>query len=460
MKKKPKDKEPDFQDEVMAALQRGAPRPKDNGKPVATYEISRTTEHVLSEIKYVLTVGLRPFDDMAGGFPFGRICEVYGLESCGKTALVLRTAIRAQQFQICEISRQPDGNIVYTPVDPAHCDVAVLYIDNEQSVDDDSKLIIDGKQGDVILARADTVDHIFKMVEVVIQTARDREIRFTEEGNPRKQFVVVVVDTIAATSSRQELEQDWGKDDYPRQAQQISAGFRQIVRDINRHNVCMICTNQTRENIQASERGGRRIRLPTPQDSEYTTFGGRALRFYASHRIFMFQIASKYKLVPGSQFSAGYLIGFRTIKNRIRKPLREGRMVIIFDDQNGGLHDTFSVLETLIFLGFAEVQNKEKGTHIVFKFMSNKIPLKTFGVDHTVTTFAEDDEKPAAKRGRGRKDPFIETRSEWPSFYEAHKEDFDALWDAAVTYAFTIEGFGNEATGREETDEVEEIPGE
>lgn len=424
---------PSFSERVYAKLKAGTPKAEG-----ATYEISRSSERILSEIKYVLTTGIRVFDDLMGGFPFGRICEMYGLESCGKTAMALRAAIRAQHHKICKITHTGQ-TIEYTPINPDEVEVTVLYIDNEQSVDNDQKLTVDGLEADIHISRADTVDLLFKMVDLVIQAKKDRVKELEELGIEREQFVVIIVDTITATCSRQELEQEWGKEDYARQPQQISAGFRQIVRDVNRHNVCMICTNQTRENIGYNS-GNKGRKVPSPTFEEYTTFGGRALRFYASHRIFLQQTSARYKLVPGSQFGVGCVIAFRSIKNRIRKPLIEGRMVLLYDEEKGGFNEVFSILESLIFLGFAEVENKEKGTHFVFKFLSNKIPTTTFG-EALSTSLAEDDEKPRARRG-ARKDPFIETRSEWPSFYEAHKADFELLWSAAVVYAFTSEGLG------------------
>lgn len=425
----------DFAATVQARLE--ACKPTGTGP---SFEVANTAETILSEIKYVVTTGIPPFDAMAGGFPFGRICELYGLEECGKTAMCMRSAIRAQHLQISEISRGPNGERILTPLNPSKCEINVVYIDNEQSIDNDNKLIVDGQRADFIVCRTDTVDMMFKIVDQVTQAAKERIQLLEEEGIDKIVFTLIIVDTIASTSSRQELEQEWGKEDYARQPQQISAGFRQMVREINKWNVCMICTNQTRDNFKHQPTHGRR--MSTPQDAEYTTFGGRALRFYASHRIFMWRSDAKYKLVPGAKFHAGYLVGFRTIKNRLTKPKREGRMVIIFDEKNGGFNALFSMLETLIFLGFAEVTNKEKQTNFTFKFKSHNVETKTFGA--VAETLEEQAERPRGKPARKDKDPTIVTRAEWPSFYQAHKEDFDRLWDASIAYAFLTEGYGDD----------------
>jgi recombination protein RecA len=423
-----------FAEHLKAKLVAG--QPKSDGP---TYEVADTSEEILSEIKYVVTTGLPPFDELTGGWPFGRVCELYGLEECGKTAMCLRSAIRAQMLQICEITRE-NGQRVYKPVDPATCEINVVYIDNEQSIDNDAKLIVDGQRANFIVCRTDTVDLMFKVVDQVTATAKERMEELAEAGIDKKVFTVIIVDTITSTSSRQELEQEWGKEDYARQPQQLSAGFRQMVRDINRYNVCMICTNQTRDNFKAQAQRGPRS--STPVETEYTTFGGKALRFYSSHRVFMWKSEMKYRLVPGAKFTAGYLVGFRTIKNRMMKPKREGRLVIIFDEERGGLHPEFSILETLIFLGFAEIVNKEKQTNFVFKFKSNKIETTTFG--RKAASLEEQDEEPRGKAVRGPKDPSIMTRAEWPRFYAEHREDFDKLWAAAMTYAHATEGYDGE----------------
>lgn len=427
---------PDFQARVMSRLNATAPKTKSDGtRPVAGYEVGRTSESILSEIKYVLRTGIRSYDDIAGGFPFGRVCEVYGLESCGKTAMVIRAAVKAQTKTICEVVRRPGGGVTYEPIDPARCDVCVLYIDNEQSIDDDGKLRVDGQNADFILTRVDTVDLLFKEVETVIDCAEELELENAAKGIDKIVFVLIVVDTLAATSCRQELEMEWGKEDYARHPAQISSGFRRLIRDINRQNVCMICTNQVRDNIKDAGMNAKR-RLPSPQSSDYTTFGGKPLRFYASHRTFMHKVSGRYKLNPDDRFPAGISISFVTDKNRLRPPMREGRMVLLFGE-NGGFSDEFSMLETLINYHFAEITNKEKQTDIVFKFGSSGVQPTTFGA--LGTSLSEDDELPAARRGR-RKDPAIHTRAEWPDFYRDHKADFDKLWEMALQYAFTPSG--------------------
>lgn len=439
-----------FQDSLRNRLIANRPQNKKDGtRPNATYDVAEVGE-ILSEIKYVVRTGIRVFDDIAGGFPFGRICELYGLESSGKTAMVIRTAAMASFKEIYKVHRTPAG-ISYEKLDPDKCEVAVLYVDNEQSLDDDEKLKVDGVKADFITMRVDTVDLLFKAVDDVIKDTEARELELEEQGQQKHVFVVIVVDTIASTSCRQELDAEWGAEDYPRHPAQISAGFRQIVRDVNRFNICMICTNQVRDNIKEAGQNARRPRTPNPQDVEYTTFGGKALRFYASHRIFIWRKPWRYKLDPTADYQAGFILQFTTTKNRLRAPMREACMVLLFDPVQGGLNDLYSMLETMLHVGTAEAKNMAKQTDIVFKFQSNGLVPTTFGsTGLPSTTLAEDDEEVVqVKRATRRKDPSIDIKAEWPLFYAEHKADMDRLWELTLEHVFSTKGIGEEESETE-----------
>jgi len=406
------------------------------GEAASSWEISRTTDLVLSEVNYVLTTGIESFDGIAGGVPFGRMGELYGLESCGKTAMAIRCASRAMEKHISEVVRDKDGNVTYRALKPDECKVVVVYIDNEGSLDDDMKLVVDGKKLDVVGCRFDTTDDVFKAIDGAIAFQEDRLVEQEKDGKLR--FMFIVVDTIASTSTKQELEQKWGTQDFPRQPQQISKALRQLVRPVNRYNVAVLFTNQVRVKFQ----GGAPASKPTfaIQADDYTSVGGMALRFYTSHRIFMYAFGQKYKLLPDAQFSAGLLIGFHTKKNRIKPPLRDGRMVLLFDKQEGGLNNALSMLETLVFLGFVDVGAEKNHTDYTIKFKKHGIIPTTFEPAKVESTLEEDDDVPVPRRGSSRKDPGFKYRSEWPKFYAEHKADIDKLWDAAMVYAMATEG--------------------
>jgi RecA/RadA recombinase len=437
MSKKEKSAE-DFQDFLLAKMNQKAPRSAEWG----TYEISRSNKKILSKIKYVLTTGIPTFDDVAGGFPFGRIVELFGLEGCGKTAMAIRTAARARAGCISEVLRSEDGTLTYRSLDPDEYEVAVLYIDNEGSLDEDNKIVVDGQPLDILTGRCDTIEGVFKMTDdfldgAEVKTELDDTASEKAGKKAKLKFLVIVVDTVASTSSREELALAWGKRDFPRVPGEISKGFNRIVRRLNINNACMICTNQVRTKFQAGGQPGRGS--ATPQSYQFQSLGGFALRFYASHRIFMQASQAKYKLLPDAKFPAGLSISFHTVKNRLRPPLRDGRMVLLFDKKNGGFNEQFSLLENLTYTGFIDVVNREKSTDFICKFNKNGIIPTTFGDAQVKTTLDEDDSAPTPRRS-SRKDPGFKFRAEWPKFYQEHKADIDRLWQAAVEYTFNTPG--------------------
>ena len=449
-KEKAEAPQPTFQELILANLRKRAPRAEDSG----VYEISSTNEEVLSKIQYVLTTGNPAFDELVGGMPFGRIVEVYGLEGCGKTALAIRCAARAERGFVSEIIRDEDGNVTYRLLEKDEFDIGVVYIDNERSLDDDRKLIVDGQRINVGLAYCDTVDKLFKQIDDSIDTIEGLEK--TVAGRKKLHFLVIVVDTIASTSNKQEQAQAWGKVDFNRAPQAYSQGFRKLMSKVNSHNVCLICTNQVRVNFKAAQQAQQMGRqLSGTSSFEYTSYGGYALRFYATHRIFMHAQQSKYKLVPSAQFPAGIVVGFHSVKNRIKMPFRDGKMILLLDGEQGGLHAVFSMLETMVLLKAIEIKAKEKAANFVCKFALFNIKPTTFDPAQLETSLDEDDEKPK-RRGapREKKEVGFKYRADWPAFYAQHQADCDALWKAAVTGAFVTKGLDGQAVEEPEDEEL------
>jgi RecA/RadA recombinase len=441
---------PDSQAELMSKLNRCAP---DDNSGVL-WEVCRTSEKILSSVNYVLSTGLQAFDDLVGGMPFGRIVEVFGLEGCGKSALALRCAGRARLKHIRKLIRNDDDTVAYEAIDPDTTDVNVFYIDNEQSLDLDGKITFEGQVLDILDFRCDTTDMMFKGISNVLDAAEARMDKYPE----RLLFTLIVVDTITSTTSKQEMEQAWGTQDYPRQPQQISRALARLTRRINQCNACVIFTNQVRTKFKPKGPMGRSS-APAfgVSSSDYSPGGGLALRFYATHRVFMYAMESKYKLIPTAKFAAGLQIGFHTVKNRIPqcKPLRDGRMVLLFDKEKGGLNDCFSTLETLVFLKFIECKQKEKSMDYVLKFSKSGITPTTFDATETTTTLDQDDDNPnpLPRRGGSRKDPSFRYRSDWPKFLEDHRADVDKLWAAAMKYAMQTEGLDGGVVVEEDDNE-------
>lgn len=436
-----------FQDDIIAALNRIAPKDEK-----VLWEVAKTSELVLSQVKYTLLTGIPSFDQLVGGMPIGRVVELFGLESCGKTAMAIRCAAQAQFGRFAEISRDDNEKLVVTPLDPKDCDIAVFYIDNEQSLDEDNKIWFEGQKLDAVGFRCDTADMMFKAIDKVIETAAERV-----QNYPKKHvFTVIVVDTIASSTTQKEMEQAWGTQDYPRLPLEISNALRRLTRKANRWNVCLLFTNQVRGKFQQAKRGGQQFVI-SPDD--YKSPGGFALRFYASHRVFMWSEAMKYRLMPSARFHAGIKVSFHSMKNRIRMPRRTGKMVLLYDEKKGGFNPELSLLETLIDLDFIEVKAKEKGQDFICKFNKHDIVPTTFDSGQVTSSLDEDDDHPLPRRGStSRKDPGFKYRAHWPQFYADHKADVDALWNKAVLYAMSTEGLdGVTVVEDEETrrDEVE-----
>ena len=381
------------------------------------WDVSRSTVQIASRIRYKLTTGIDSFDTvLGGGLPFGRVVELYGLESSGKTALVMRCAARLQGRNILQreqIGRPGDSDfcVNWVPV-PKNVDVFTLYIDNEQSLDEDDKLIVDGEVIDVAVCRTDTVDQMMKMIDVAISTIDEAQ----DAEHPC--FILVVVDTVGGTSSREEMKAKWDAQDYPRQPAMLRKAFRRMMRKINKRNVLAIFTNQVGASFKTRRQQGQ---SGLPQDEDFNSPGGKALKFFASVRIFMYQVNPAYKLHKEQQFPAGFSAGFVTVKNRLAKPRRAGRFVLLYDLR--GISNIFSTLETMIFLKVARAGEEGDRGAISFRFRNLQIDTTTFDADET-------------KRG----DPRLECRAQWPAFYEAHKADLDLLWEKAKTLLFALEG--------------------
>lgn len=402
---------------VIAKIKAGRPRDGEGSKD-CTFEVSRSSEAILSKVRYVLSTGIEAYDLATGigGLPFGRVVEIYGLDGAAKSAMAIRCAIRMQQRQIFERVKRAGsddngGDPVFDLV-PVKDDVPVftIYVDNEQSIDEDGKTKVDGIELDVAVARCDTIDQMFKIMDTAIDGVAE-----VEKETGTECFIAVIVDTIAGTSSREEVKAKWEDVDYPRQPRQLREGFRVMMRKISRRNVLAIFTNQVSEKYQKST--GQRGRSPIPQDDDFSTFGGRALKFFASMRIFHTQVNAQYKLNRLARFPHGRSIQFTMTKNRLGKPWRSGRMVLLYE---GGLNNIFSKLETLVLLKLAE--RGEKGD-VKFRFKSAGVITTTF-------------EQEPGERGL----PGIDSTDQWPAFYEAHKADFDELWNRAREIMFVERG--------------------
>ena len=422
---------------IAARLRKVSAEKEGNG----IIEAVCSSDSIISEVKYVLRTDNNPWDDMTGAFPVGRVIEIFGLESSGKTALMLTAAYQATKGEIYKRIRIDDkGNdYKYERLDPSTYEVSVLYIDNEHSLDDTGVIEVNGEKVDIVVSRCETVEGVFKCIDETIG-----QLKKVEADSEKMQFLVVIVDTIAGTATKEELGQEWDKDDYSRRPKQLQEGFRNLIQAISRHNVVVICTNQVGD--QFGYQAPKGPRSNTPDWRAFSPPGGKALKYWSTLRVFMWQCANNYKLVKDDKFQAGILIGFKTVKNRMLAPFREGRLVILFDrNGKGGLRPDFSLLESLVYFKLVE---EDEDRNIIFKLKPNGIKPTTFPdlMKILAEAPATESEEPVekGKKKERYKDPRITCRAAFPKFYVEHKVDIDALWMKAVEQSRTIGGIDGE----------------
>lgn len=446
---------------LMGTLNTIRPKKEDKG----TYTVGRSTEDSPTKVRYVVTTGIRAFDDRVGGMPVGKTIELVGLPQSGKTNMAVRTCVRAQQGFVYERVQTSDGRIALKKLKPGTYDITTLYYDNEGSLSDFDKRRIDGTVMDGLIIPCDTVELLWKTMERVIQ-----EVDKEEEDTGRIQILIVVIDTVGIMSTAMEMEKEFGKIDYPRVPKQLKDGFKRMTGKMMRENVLLIGLNHVSKKMnQGFSRGAPGVRA-----WDYQQPGGQAFSYCATHQVYFETLQVKYRLVKKGS-AEGYLVYFCTTKNRLKPPLRESRMSLLFtikDDEKGvvvregGFNDEFSILEALIFDKAAEV--KSDGTGIAFKFNKFGVPTTTFSKGEATPSLEsldeEDEDDPPKRQGRFKKaaakpkrlrDPRIAIRAEWPAFYQEHREDLDALYDRVTQLAVSLTDLKG-AYGDDDDDDDEE----
>lgn len=241
-----------------------------------------------------LAVANRPH----GGIAFGRITELNGLEGSGKSLLAAHLMANVQQL----------GG------------VAVL-IDTETAMNNDFFDAVGvSRKDNWVYAFLDTVEDIFATVESIIET-----VRSSSKDRP----VIIVIDSLAGASTKQEMASDFDKQGFATgKAILVSQALRKITSTIGKQKIALVITNQLRQKLNA----------PAFSDP-YTTSGGKALAFHASTRIRLSQIGKIYKKAAdageGESKSDKEVVGVKikaqVTKNRLGPPLRSAEFDIYFD---------------------------------------------------------------------------------------------------------------------------------
>jgi recombination protein RecA len=232
-----------------------------------------------------LAISNRPY----GGFPVGRISEITGLEQSGKSLV--------SAHLLGDTQRQGG--------------VAVL-IDTEMAVSREYLEAIGIDVSKLLYVQADSVEDVFQYIETIIEKVRT---------SSKDKLVTIVVDSVAAASTKKELASDYDKDGYATdKAIIISKAMRKITNMIGREKIALVFTNQLRQKMNAM-----------PFSDPWTTSGGKALAFHSSVRIRLKSNGTIKAKVSGVERIVGIKVRAQVVKNRMGPPLRSADFDIFFD---------------------------------------------------------------------------------------------------------------------------------
>ncbi len=224
-----------------------------------------------------------------GGLPRGRIVEVYGPESSGKSTLAIHVVANAQR----------NGGVA-------------AYIDAEHALDPAYATKIGVKIDDLLICQPDCGEEALNIAEML---ARSNAID------------VIIIDSVAALVPRAELEGEIGDSFMGLQARMMSQALRKLTATLSKSNTCCIFINQIREKIG--------VVYGNPE----TTTGGRALKFYSSIRLDIRRMAG----IKGPDSSeVGNRVKVKVAKNKMAAPFQVAEFDILF---NEGISRTGSVID-------------------------------------------------------------------------------------------------------------------
>ena len=242
----------------------------------------------------------------AGGFPRGRICEIFGPESSGKTTVALQVIAEAQKA---------GGMAAFIDVEHA---LDPLYA-RKLGVDVDNLLV----------SQPDYAEQALEITSALIASGS---------------IDVLVLDSVAALVPKSELDGEMGDSHMGVQARLMSQAMRKLTGIVSKSNTCLIFINQIREKIG--------VMFGNPE----TTTGGRALKFYSSVRCDIRRIAA----IKDGDVVTGSRTKVKVVKNKIAAPFREAEFDIIYGEGVSREGD-------LVDLGVAKGLLEKSGTWISYK---------------------------------------------------------------------------------------------